>query len=183
MAFKLRSQTPLKQTAYQKTARPVVSFLTDSEEKADAFLDKPMDKASARRKQFEKKTNGNYATSDGVNHAAAGMYTRKAISKKLGGGVVGNATGVIGSNILGIIGSNILGVGHELSSFNSDHGYLNGIAEAGKDIVNNAIGSVSSDKNLEKNVKRYGTSGMSKAEEAVRLKDIKKEKARTLKKK
>ena len=174
-ASKLRSQTPLKQTAYQKTARPVVSFLTDSEEKADAFLDKPMDKASVRRKQFEKKTNGNYATSDSVNHAAAGMYTREAISKKLGGGVLGNAAGVIGSNILG--------VGHELSSFNSDNGYLNGIVEAGKDIVNNAIGSVSRDKNLEKNVKRYGTSGMSKAEEAVRLKDIKKEKESTLKKK
>jgi hypothetical protein len=98
------------------------------------------------------------------------MYTRKAISKKLGGGVLGNVAGVIGSNILG--------VGHELSSFNSDNGYLNGIVEAGKDIVNNAIGSVSKDKNLEKNVKKYGTSGMSKAEEAVRLKDIKKNKTK-----
>ena len=167
MAFKLRSQTPLKQTLYEKTSRPALSFLTDLEEKADVFLGKPMDKAGARRKQFEKKTNGNYATSDSVNHAAAGMYTRKAISKKLGGGVLGNAAGVIGSNILG--------VGHEFSSFNSDNGYLNGIVEAGKDIVNNAIGSVSKDKNLEKNVKKYGTSGMSKAEETVRLKDIKKD--------
>jgi len=162
-------ESPLKQRkVYEKVAGPAFSFLTDIEDKVDVYLGQPMQKAAARRERFEKKTKGNYATSDKVNHAAAGMYTRKAISKKLGGGVLGNVAGVIGSNILG--------VGHELSSFNSDHGYLNGIVEAGKDIVNNAIGSVSRNKNLEKNVKKYGTSGMSKAEEKARLQDIKKNK-------
>ena len=173
MAFRLKSQTPLRQerSMYEKITQPYYSSIIDLEENADVFLGKPMDKAQARREKFESKTNGNMVTSDKVNHAAAGMYTRQAISNKLGGGVLGNAAGVVGSNILGI--------GHELSSFNADRGYLNGIVEAGKDIVNNAIGSLSKDKNLESNIKKYGTSGMSAAEEKARLKYMKDQKKST----
>lgn len=173
MAFKLKSQSPLKQDrpAYEKVAKPYYSAITDAEDSVNRFLDKPMAKARKKKESYEKRTKGDMTTSDSVNHAAAGMYTRKAIAKKLGGGVLGNAVGVAGANILG--------VGHELSAFNSDHGYWNGIVEAGKDIVNNAIGSVSNEKNVEQRVKKYGTSGMSDAEKKERLKYIKEEKEKT----
>jgi hypothetical protein len=172
MAFKLRSQSPLTQgkPTYEKITAPYYSVIIDAEDAIDKFLGKPMDKAQARRERFNARTNGNNVTSDKINHASAGMYTRKAIANKLGGGVLGNAVGVIGSNVLG--------VGHELSSFNSDNGYWNGIVEAGKDIVNNAIGSVSNEKNVDKRVQKYGTSGMSDAEEKARLKYIAEEKKR-----
>jgi hypothetical protein len=161
--------SPAKQTTYEKAAAPIYSKLTRLEDKVDKSLDYPMKKGHARSKAYTEKHGGNWVDSDKITHAAAGMHTRKAISKKLGGGTLGN--------IAGAVGANVLGVGHELSAFNNDHGYINGAVEAGKDIVNNFIGSVSSSKNLERNVNRYGTSGMSDATRKERTREMNAENA------
>jgi hypothetical protein len=173
MAFKLKSQTssngeektPSK--AYQKATRPFYSLANRAESKVEQLLDYPMLKANKKVEDYNKKHSGNFDKVDAVRHGAASMYTRKAISKKLGGGILGDVAGVVGSNILG--------AGHELSALNTDHGYKNGIIEAGKDMANNFIGSVSSEKNLESNLKKYGNSGMSEATRNERLSDLRNE--------
>lgn len=170
MAFKLKPQTPSNieektpSKAYQKATRPFYSLANRAESKVEQVLDNPMLKANKKVEQYTKTHSGYFDKIDAIRHGSASMYTRKAISKKLGGGLLGNVAGVVGSNILG--------AGHELSALNTDHGYKNGIIEAGKDMVNNFIGSVSSEKNLESNLKKYGNSGMSEATRNERLSDL-----------
>lgn len=171
MAFNLRSQAsivPDKQSnvrrAYEKATTPVYSALSNMEENINTKLGNPMDKAGIFADEYSKKNKGNWVESDKVRHGAAGMYAKEAISKKLSGGVLGK--------VAGIIGSNILGVGHEISSFNADHGYLNGAAEGAKDIANNFIGSLSNSKSLASNLKKYGNSGMSEATRKERMTDM-----------
>ena len=166
MPFKLRSQSPLKQAdTYNKKMEPFYSKVNEMEIGANDMLGDPVGKAVQKREAYTKANKGNWVDSDKMGHAAGGMYTRKGISKKLGGGVLGNVAGVIGANVLGI--------GHELGGFNSDHGYLNGAVEAGKDIVNNLIGSLSSEKNIKSNIEKYGTSGMSEATRKERVAEMK----------
>jgi hypothetical protein len=180
VAFNLRSQPPIKQEkpssvrkTYEKAATPVYSALSDIEESVNARLGNPLDKAGIFADEYAKKNKGNWVESDKVRHGAAGMYAKDAISKKLGGGILGKAAGVIGSNILG--------VGHEISSFNTDHGYLSGAAEGAKDIANNFIGSLSNSKNLYRNIKKYGNSGMSEATRKERIADMKATKKKVVK--
>jgi len=166
MAFKLKTQAPPKtKDGYAKATSKYYSMMNNLEDRVNSSMGNPMDKAATRRTAYTKKNKGNWVESDKVGHAAGGMYARQGISKKFGNGAISKAAGVIGSNLLG--------VGHELSSFNSDHGITSGAIEAGKDIVNNFIGSVSSSKNLEKNVEKYGTSGMSEATRKERMADMK----------
>jgi len=168
MAFKLKQQQPPpSEDFYSKYSSKYYSMMNNLEDRVNKSMGNPLDKAADRRVAYTNKNKGNWVDSDKVGHAAGGMYVRQAISKKMGGGLIGKAAGVIGSNILG--------VGHELSSFNTDHGVASGVVEAGKDIINNFIGSVSSSKNLEKNVEKYGTSGMSEATRKERMADMRKE--------
>jgi hypothetical protein len=172
MAFKLRSQTsPIKQEkpgvikkAYDKATTKVYGSLSNMEEKINTKLGNPLDKAGIFADEYANKDRSNLIKADKVRHSAAGMYTKEAISKKLGGGILGNAAGIIGSNLLG--------VGHEISSFNTDHGYLSGSIEGAKDIANNFIGSISNKKNLASNIKKYGNSGMSEATKKERMANI-----------
>lgn len=178
MAFNLKSQSPLKQEenipnkAYAKATRPFYSLANRAEAKLDGLLDNPTLKANKRVEKYSKENSGNFDKVDAIRHGAASMYTRKAISKKLGGGTL--------ANIAGVIGSNVLGAGHELSALNTDHGYINGAVEAVKDMTNNLVGSLSSEKNLESNMKRFGNNGMSEATRKERLQDIQLEKMSSL---
>jgi len=169
MAFELRSQAKTKQSKanYENTVQPIYHHVNKMEETIDKKLDYPVDKAYERRQAYTNLHKGNWVESDKVGHASGAMYTRQAISKKLGGGILGN--------VVGAVGANILGVGHEIGAFNNDHGLKNGIIEGGKDIVNNFIGSVSSSKNLERNVEKYGTDGMGSATRKERMADMKKD--------
>ena len=169
MAFELRSKSkPQKSKVnYENTVQPYYSFVNKMEESVDKKLGYPVDKAYERRQAYTNLHKGNWVESDKVGHASGTMYTRQAISKKLGGGILGN--------VVGAVGANVLGVGHELAAFNNDHGIVNGVIEGGKDIVNNFIGSVSSSKNLERNVEKYGTDGMGSATRKERMADMKKD--------
>ena len=157
MAFELRSQTPLHQdknkpTLYDKASDKVYKKVYGLEERVDKSLGYPEGRAQIIADNYTSRNRGDDMKADKVRHAAASMYTRQAISKKLGGGVTGN--------VIGGVGANALGLAHEVASFNSDNGILNGLQEMGKDIVNNVIGSVSNKKNVVSNVEKYGTSGI-----------------------
>jgi len=157
MAFELRSQSPFRQdknkpTLYDKASDKVYKKVYGLEERVDKALGYPETRAQAIADKYTARNKGDDMKADKVRHAAASMYTRQAISKKLGGGVTGN--------VIGGIGANALGLAHEVASFNSDNGILNGLQEMGKDIVNNVIGSVSNKKNVVSNVEKYGTSGI-----------------------
>jgi hypothetical protein len=165
MPFKLRSQSEKPIDTYRRNMQPFYSSVDTMEAGVNRALGNPVGKASSSREKYTNKNKGNWVDSDKMGHAAGGMYTRKGISAKLGGGVVGNA--------IGVVGSNLLGVAHEVGGFNSDHGIVSGVVEAGKDIVNNFIGSLSSEKNLEKNIEKYGTSGMSAATRKERMTEMK----------
>ena len=173
MAFNLKSHSPLKQEdnipskTYMKATKPFYSIANRAEAKVEQALDNPMLKANKRVDKYVKGHSGYFEDVDKIRHGSASMYTAQAISKKLGGGAIGK--------IAGVIGSNILGAGHEISALNTDHGYINGIVEAGKDMANNFIGSVSSEKSLESNMKRFGNNGMSDATRKERMADMKKE--------
>ena len=165
MAYRQKSSpakkdTPIKDT-YRKAVKPAYRSLRRLEDSLGQSLGGPMEKANVLADKFTSKNKGNWVDSDKIRHGAAGMYTKEAISKKLGGGLFAKAAGIIGSNALG--------VGHELSSFNTDHGYLAGAIEGAKDLVNNFIGSISNKKNVESNIKRYGNSGMSSATRKERV--------------
>jgi len=169
MAFKLRSQSPMKQerpSVIGKAYAKASGYLSDVEENINTSLGNPLDKAGILADEYTKKNKGNWKSADKLRHGAAGMYTKEAISKKLGGGALGNIGGVIGSNALGI--------GHELSSFNKDHGYMAGATEGLKDIANNFIGSMSNKNTIASNMKKYGNSGMSEATSKERATKIKK---------
>ena len=169
MAFELRSQAKTKQSKvnYENTVQPIYHHVNKMEETIDKKLDYPVNKAYERRQAYTNLHKGNWVESDKVGHASGAMYTRQAISKKLGGGILGN--------VVGAVGANLLGVGHEVGAFNNDHGLVNGVIEGGKDIVNNFIGSISSSKNLERNVEKYGTDGMGSATRKERMADMKKD--------
>lgn len=157
MAFKLRSQSPLHQdknkpTLYDKASDKVYKKVYGIEERVDKALGYPESKAEDIAATYAAKNKGDNMKADKIRHASASMFTRQAISKKLGGGLPGN--------IVGGIGANVLGLAHEVTSFNSENGILNGVQEMGKDIINNVIGSVSNKKNVISNVEKYGTSGM-----------------------
>jgi hypothetical protein len=157
MAFKLKSQSPLSQdkkkpTVYDNVSDKAYKKVYGFEEKIDAALGSPERKAEDIASSYAKKNKGDDMKSDKVRHAAASMYTRNAISNKLGGGVVGN--------VIGGIGANVLGAAHEVASFNSEFGIANGLKEMGMDMLNNAIGSVSNKKNVVSNVEKYGASGI-----------------------
>ena len=174
MGFNLRSQSPLKQEEkgpgkiYRNATKPFYSLANRAEIKIDNLLGSPMDKTNKRVEKYTKENSGNWESVDAIRHGSASMYARKSISKKLGGGTL--------ANIAGVIGSNVLGAGHELSALNTDHGYINGAVEAVKDMANNFVGSLSSEKNLESNIKRFGNNGMSDATRKERLQDIQLEK-------
>ena len=155
------------QKAYRKAAAPYYKLANRAEAKLDSALDYPMLKANKRVDKYTKEHSGYFDDVDKIRHGAASMYTRQAISKKVGGGVLGK--------VVGVIGSNILGAGHELGALNTDHGYVNGIIEAGKDMANNFVGSLSNEKNLESNMRKYGNSGMSAATRKERLIDMQNE--------
>jgi hypothetical protein len=157
MAFRLRNQPPLlqdkkKPSVYDKVSGKAYEKMYGFEEDIDAALGSPERKAQNIASSYTKKNKGDDMKSDKVRHATASMYTRKSISNKLGGGLIGN--------IIGGVSANVLGAAHEVASFNSEFGMLNGLKEMGMDMVNNAIGSVSKEKNVISNVEKYGTSGI-----------------------
>jgi hypothetical protein len=157
MAFKLRTQSPLHQdkkkpTLYERASDKTYKKVYGFEERIDKSLGNPESKAQDVASDYASKNKGDDMKADKIRHAAASMYTRQAISKKLGGGIIGN--------VVGGIGANVLGAAHEVASFNSEFGVVNGLKEMGMDMVNNAIGSVSRKKNVVSNVEKYGTSGI-----------------------
>jgi hypothetical protein len=175
MAFELRSQSPLRQdkkkpTLYERASDKAYKKVYGFEESVDKSLGYPEGKAQDVASNYALKNKGDNIKADKIRHAAASMYTRQAISKKLGGGVIGN--------VVGGIGANVLGAAHETASFNSEFGVVNGLKEMGMDMVNNAIGSVSRKKNVVSNIEKYGTSGVG----AETKKDMLKRKASPLQK-
>lgn len=125
MAFKLRSQTPINQTATIKKKKPVTL-----ESKIDAFLGGVQKKAVNDSDLLKDEE-----PIDNIRHASAGRYTQEAVSKKLGGGVL--------ANITGIVTSNALGVAHEVKNIVKDkRPWGVKLRESGEDIVNNAFGSL-----------------------------------------
>lgn len=124
MAFKLRSQTPIKQTNGVKK-KPVTL-----ESKVDKFLGNVQKKSVNDSDLFKDEE-----PVDNIRHASAGRYTQEAISNKLGGGVFGNLTGIVTSNALG--------VAHEVKNiFNDERPWKVKLRESGEDIINNAAGSL-----------------------------------------
>jgi hypothetical protein len=158
MAFQLRSQSPLRQddkkkpTLYEKASDKVYKKVYGFEESIDNALGNPERKAEDIASRYARNNKGDDMKADKVRHASASMYTRNAISKKLGGG--------FNANVIGAIGANALGAAHEIASFNSENGIGNGLQEMAMDIANNAIGSVSNRRNVVSNVEKYGPSGI-----------------------
>lgn len=157
MAFKLKSQTPLfqdkkKPSIYDKVSGKAYEKVYGFEEGIDAALGSPERKAQDMATSYTKQNKGDDMKADKVRHASASMYTRQAISNKLGGGLIGN--------VIGGISANALGAAHEIASFNGEFGMVNGLKEMGMDMANNLIGSVSNKKNLVSNIEKYGTSGI-----------------------
>jgi len=123
MAFRLRSQSPLRQIK----KKPKTSTI---ESRVNSYLGDPKGKAE---EMSDMNPNNDYI--DNIRHAFAGRYTQESISKKLDGGVLGN--------IGGLIGSNAMGIGHELSNITKDTRSTGTvIRESAEDIFNNAVGSV-----------------------------------------
>jgi hypothetical protein len=123
MAFRLRSQPPIKQT--KKKPKPVTI-----ESKVNSYLGDPKGRAE---EMSDMNPNNDYV--DNVRHAFAGRYTQEAISKKMGGGIIGN--------IGGLIGANAMGIGHELSNITKDTRSIGTVVrESAEDAFNNAVGSV-----------------------------------------
>ena len=152
-----QKKTPLlqdkkKSSAYDKVSGKAYEKVYGFEEGIDAALGSPERKAQWDAEAYTFNNKGDDMKADKVRHAAASMHTRQAISKKLGGGIIGN--------VVGGVGANILGGAHEVASFNSEHGIINGLQEMAMDMTNNAIGSVSRNKNLVSNIEKYGTSGI-----------------------
>jgi hypothetical protein len=157
MAFELRNQSPLyqdknKPTLYDKGSDKVYKKVYGLEERVDNALGYPETRAQSIADDYTSRNKGDDMKADKVRHAVASMYTRQAISKKLGGGILGN--------IAGGIGANVLGAAHEVASFNSENGIINGLQEMAMDMTNNAIGSISKKKNVVSNIEKYGTSGI-----------------------
>ena len=125
MAFKLRSQTPIKQANQIKKKKPVTL-----ESKVDKFLGNVQKKSVNDSDLFKDEE-----PIDNIRHASAGRYTQEAISNKLGGGVFGNLTGIVASNALG--------VAHEVKNiFKDERPWKVKLRESGEDIINNAAGSL-----------------------------------------
>lgn len=125
MAFKLRSQTPIKQTATIKKKKPATL-----ESKIDAFLGGAQRKAVNDSDLFKDEE-----PVDNIRHASAGRYTQEAVAKKLGGGTFGNLTGIVASNALGMA--------HEVKNiFKDERPWKVKLRESGEDMVNNAVGSL-----------------------------------------
>lgn len=125
MAFKLRSQAPLKQVNPIKKKETVTL-----ESRVDKFLGGVQDKAIADADLFKDED-----PVDNIRHVSAGRYTQEAIAKRLGGGFVANITGVVGSNALGLA--------HETQNiFKDDRPWKVKLRETGEDVLNNAVGSV-----------------------------------------
>lgn len=124
MAFKLRSQAPIKQT------KPTKKTPVTLESKIDAFLGGVQKKAVNDSDLFKDEE-----PVDNIRHASAGRYTQEAVAKKLGGGVFGNLTGVVASNALGMA--------HEVKNiFKDERPWKVKLRESGEDIINNAAGSL-----------------------------------------
>lgn len=125
MAFKLRSQAPTKQVKQPKKKEQV-----SLETKVDNFLGGVQGKAVNDSDLLKDEE-----PIDNIRHASAGRYTQEAVSRRLGGGILGNITGIVASNALG--------TAHEAKNIIKDkRPWGVKLRESGEDMINNAFGSL-----------------------------------------